>query len=229
MKKIVILFSLISLLLFSGNNGVWGAVGDPCTCYFDARDPLDPCKDPTPPTCGSGETCSCTPDVEPSTGLPIDCYPGTCASEPTPIPTPSGAQPGCDPYMTATGCIAINIHCASGYTPVVSADCLSCWCELAASPAPVVSCIPTAIGCIDISGPGQFVNEVLKLAIGLAGGIAMLLIIFGGIQILTSGGNPEKVKAGKELITSAIAGLLLIVFSVFILRIIGVEVLGIFD
>lgn len=88
-------------------------------------------------------------------------------------------------------------------------------------------CVPTAIGCIDISGPSEFVDTVLKLAIGLAGGIAMLLIIFGGIQILTSAGNPEKVKAGKEMITSAIAGLLLIVFSVFILRIIGVEVLDI--
>jgi len=95
-------------------------------------------------------------------------------------------------------------------------------------PVPVVSCIPTAIGCIDFRSPNEFVNNILRLAIGLAGGIAMLLIIFGGIQILTSAGNPEKIQAGKELITSAIAGLTLIVFSVFILRIIGVEILDIF-
>jgi len=95
-------------------------------------------------------------------------------------------------------------------------------------PVPGVECIPTAIGCIDVKGPSQFVNTILNLAIGLAGGIAMLLIIFGGIQILTSAGNPEKIQAGKELITSAIAGLILIVFSVFILRIIGVEILDIF-
>jgi len=94
--------------------------------------------------------------------------------------------------------------------------------------APTTECIPTAIGCIDISGPSEFVDSILKLAIGLAGGIAMLLIVFGGIQILTSAGNPEKIQAGKEMITSAIAGLLLIIFSVFILRIIGVEILDIF-
>lgn len=89
--------------------------------------------------------------------------------------------------------------------------------------------IQTAIGPINVCSPQDFVASILKLAIGIGGGIAMLLIIFGGIQILTSAGNPEKVKAGKELITSAIAGLLLIVFSVFILRIIGVEILDIFE
>lgn len=88
--------------------------------------------------------------------------------------------------------------------------------------------ILTAIGCINVKSPEGFVGSVLKLAIGIGGGIAMLLIIFGGIQILTSGGNPDKIQAGKELITSAIAGLILIVFSVFILRIIGVEILKIF-
>ena len=88
--------------------------------------------------------------------------------------------------------------------------------------------IETAIGCINVKSPEGFVSNILTLAIGIGGGLAVLLIIFGGIQILTSAGNPEKIQAGKELITSAIAGLVLIVFSVFILRIIGVEILDIF-
>jgi len=89
--------------------------------------------------------------------------------------------------------------------------------------------INTAIGCINVKSPEGFVTSILNLAIGIGGGIAMLLIIFGGIQILTSGGNPDSVKAGKEMITSAIAGLILIIFAVFILRLIGVEILGIFE
>lgn len=87
--------------------------------------------------------------------------------------------------------------------------------------------INTAIGKIDVENPKSFVESILTLAIGIGGGIATLLIIFGGFQVLTSSGNPEKVQAGKEMITSAITGLLLIVFAVFILRIIGVEILGI--
>lgn len=84
----------------------------------------------------------------------------------------------------------------------------------------------TAIGCIP-SDPGAFVSQFLGVGIGIAGGVAFLLIIFGGFQILTSAGNPEQLNAGRELVSSAIAGLLLIIFSVFILRIIGVNILGI--
>ena len=70
------------------------------------------------------------------------------------------------------------------------------------------------------------VNQIIPYAIGIGGLIAFFLMIFGGLQIILSGGNPEKVKAGKEIITSAIAGLLLIIFSVFILRLIGVDLLN---
>ena len=71
------------------------------------------------------------------------------------------------------------------------------------------------------------VNNILPIAMGLGGVIAFLLIVFGGFQIILSAGNPDKVKAGKEMITSAIAGLLLIIFSVFILRLIGHDILNI--
>lgn len=70
-------------------------------------------------------------------------------------------------------------------------------------------------------------NTILTYSIGIGGVVAFLLIVFGGFQIILSAGNPEKIKAGKEMITSAIAGLLLIIFSVFILRLIGVNILGI--
>lgn len=86
--------------------------------------------------------------------------------------------------------------------------------------------ISTALGCINVSGT-DFVTTLLNFGIGIAGGIAFLLIIFGGFQILTSAGNPERLNAGKELISSAITGLLMIIFSVFLLRIIGVDILGI--
>jgi len=71
------------------------------------------------------------------------------------------------------------------------------------------------------------INNILPIAMGLGGIIAFLLIVFGGFQIILSAGNPDRVKAGKEMITSAIAGLLLIIFSVFILRLIGHDILNI--
>ena len=86
--------------------------------------------------------------------------------------------------------------------------------------------IDTAFGCINVSG-SDFATTLLEFGVGIAGGIAMLLIIFGGFQILTIAGNPERLNEGRELISSAITGLLMIVFSVFLLRIIGIHILGI--
>ncbi len=84
----------------------------------------------------------------------------------------------------------------------------------------------TAIGCIQ-TDPQKFIGDILRIGIGIGGGIAFLLILFGGFQILMSAGNPEQLNAGKELVTSAITGLLIIIFSIFILRLIGVSILGI--
>ncbi|MEK7061621.1 MAG: hypothetical protein AAB954_03085, partial [Patescibacteria group bacterium] len=71
-----------------------------------------------------------------------------------------------------------------------------------------------------------FLSFVLKWAVGIGGGIAFLLIIYAGFMIMTSAGNPERLKAGQELLTSAISGLILLIFSVVILKIIGVDILG---
>lgn len=85
--------------------------------------------------------------------------------------------------------------------------------------------ISTAIGCIN-TNPVGLVQDFFKLAVGIGGGIALLLMIGGAFQMITSAGNPEGVKHGKEQFTSAIEGLLFIIFSVLLLRIIGVDILG---
>lgn len=84
----------------------------------------------------------------------------------------------------------------------------------------------TAIGCIPATQSGLF-EKVFSLGLGIAGGIAFLLILFGGFQILMSAGNPEQLNEGKELVSSAVAGLLLIIFSVFLLRLVGYDILRI--
>ena len=86
----------------------------------------------------------------------------------------------------------------------------------------------TAIGCIPTVSTTNFVLWFLRFAIGIGGGIAFLLMLFGVFQIITSSGNPERLKAGQETITSAVIGLLMIIFSLFLLRLIGIEILQIF-
>lgn len=85
----------------------------------------------------------------------------------------------------------------------------------------------TALGCIPTSDLNGFVAWLLTRVLFIATGIAFLLMVAGAVQILTSAGNPDKVKAGGELITSAVSGLLLIILSAFLLKLIGVDILQI--
>jgi len=70
------------------------------------------------------------------------------------------------------------------------------------------------------------VNQILQIAIGVAGGVAFLMLVYGAFRMTFSQGNPEAIQDAREIITGAIIGLLLIVFSVFLLRLIGINILG---
>lgn len=86
----------------------------------------------------------------------------------------------------------------------------------------------TIIGCIESAKPGQlpqvFVRSILTIVFGVAGGIAFLMFIYGASLVMTSAGDPLKLENGKDIVTSAIIGLLLVIFSVFLLRTIGFQV-----
>ena len=84
----------------------------------------------------------------------------------------------------------------------------------------------TAIGCIPLEDLNEFSKFTLGWGIGIAGGIAFLLILYAGFMIMTSTGDPRRLQAGRELLTAAIAGLLLLIFAVYVLRLVGVEILG---
>lgn len=86
--------------------------------------------------------------------------------------------------------------------------------------------VNTAIGCIH-TNPAEFAKDSLRFIIGIAGGLAFLMMLLGAFQMLTSAGNPETLNAGKERLTSAIIGLLFVIFAVLLLQIIGAGILNI--
>jgi len=87
--------------------------------------------------------------------------------------------------------------------------------------------ITTALGDLPCDDINLFTAKLLQIFIGIGGGIAFLLMLFGSLQVILSSGNPDKTKAGQQLITSAISGLLFIIFSLLILELIGVKILNI--
>lgn len=131
---------------------------------------------------------------------------------PTATPTLAPGQP--TPTSSPSGCTGSNCTSAGG----ISCDPKT---GLAGSEG-----VLTAIGCIPTK-PTALVQGILKFAVGAGGGIALLLMFYGAFQMITSSGNPDGVKKGHEQITSAVLGLLFIIFAVMLLKIIGVDILQI--
>lgn len=85
----------------------------------------------------------------------------------------------------------------------------------------------TGIGCVPV-GLGAFISEyVMTFGIGFGGIVAFGCILYSAFQIQTSQGSPEKIKNAQQTMTSCIMGLILLIFSVFILQVIGVDILRI--
>ncbi len=74
---------------------------------------------------------------------------------------------------------------------------------------------------------GTLIRTIFLVVLVLAGGVAVLLIISAGYKILTSRGKPESLQAGREQLTSAIVGLLFLIFSYVIFQLIIVDLLKI--
>lgn len=86
--------------------------------------------------------------------------------------------------------------------------------------------INTGFGSI-ATDPAGFIKWLFGFILGIGGGVALLLIIYSGYKFMTSHGDPEKTKGAKETLTSAIVGLIFLIFSMVILQVISGTVLSI--
>lgn len=84
----------------------------------------------------------------------------------------------------------------------------------------------TAIGPVPANDLKKFVEFFLQYAMAISGGIILLMMIFTGYTVLTSGGNPEKLQGAKENVIAIFSGLLLIIFSQVLLRAVGADILN---
>ncbi|MEK7458334.1 MAG: hypothetical protein AAB612_02510, partial [Patescibacteria group bacterium] len=78
----------------------------------------------------------------------------------------------------------------------------------------------TAIGCVTTTKEG-ITSSIIKLGLGIGGGVVLLMILAASFKLTTSKGDPKATEEAKEMITNAIGGLLFILFSVVLIRTIG--------
>ncbi|MDA2922147.1 pilin [Patescibacteria group bacterium AH-259-L07] len=64
----------------------------------------------------------------------------------------------------------------------------------------------------------ELAGRIIKAVLGVVGVLALVMFIYGGILWMTSGGNAEKIKKGKDTIVWAVIGLAFIFFSYAILE-----------
>lgn len=136
-------------------------------------------------------------------------------------------KPSTDPNSPACTCIGDNTGTASAQLATMCykylktnelGSCLNCAGQ---------GNIWTGIGCVPLSFSSFLNGYLIPTGIGLGGIIALICIIYSAFMMQTSEGNPEKIKKAQENLTSCILGLMLIIFSVFILRLIGVDIIRI--
>jgi len=76
------------------------------------------------------------------------------------------------------------------------------------------------------SDVGAIFGDFLSYAYVFAGLLLLVMLISGGIGLMTSGGNPDKMKAGYGRITSALIGFLIVFVSYIVMKIVE-TVLGV--
>lgn len=84
--------------------------------------------------------------------------------------------------------------------------------------------LKTALGCLPYER-AAFVSTILGFLIGISGAIALVTMLIATIQIMTAAGDTKKIQSGRDLFSSAVAGLLLLIFSVSLLRLIAGDII----
>lgn len=63
------------------------------------------------------------------------------------------------------------------------------------------------------AGLSEIIGNIIQIVLSLLGLVAVVLIIIGGFQWMTSGGNEEKIKSAKKLMGSALVGLVIVILA----------------
>ena len=75
-------------------------------------------------------------------------------------------------------------------------------------------------GSQSLTGPGGLIYRIISLLLVVAGALAVLFVIIGGYQYITSHGNEEKSESGKKTLVNAIIGVVVIVLAWVIINVV---------
>lgn len=80
---------------------------------------------------------------------------------------------------------------------------------------------PTELGSVK-----KLIEGIPQLLLFVVGAVSVIFIIVGGIQYITSAGNPTSIERAKKTITMAIAGLAVAILSGVIMNVVVKAITG---
>lgn len=82
----------------------------------------------------------------------------------------------------------------------------------------------------DVESPYAFISSILPNIYIISGILLLVYLVFGGFMIITSAGNPDDASKGKQVVTNAIMGFVIIFASYWIIQIVeiitGIQILS---
>lgn len=118
---------------------------------------------------------------------------------------------------------AENYQCISRICRLTSGETKTCWRtgvplpegEVEPPPLSEEEVFPTyklksPIG--EVTGP-ELIGRIIKTVLGVVGALALAMFVYGGFTWLTSGGSPDKIQKGKDILMWAVIGLIIIFTS----------------
>lgn len=78
---------------------------------------------------------------------------------------------------------------------------------------------PIGVGPEGTTEVADIISIFIKSALALIGSFALIMLVWGGFQWLTSAGNPEKVSAGTQTMVWAVIGVMVVLASYLLLSI----------
>ncbi|HLE49081.1 MAG TPA: hypothetical protein VI819_03590 [Patescibacteria group bacterium] len=188
-------------------------------------------------SCATGVCCqgACTA-VAPTVAIPPEfaACDTTCSANPEPYTIGNCSRTGGNPDTSKCQRPVSN----PGYDCNINGVTYDCFCcsELLSSstaaltprPSLPATCanngIDTAIGCLPVGNRQLFLQFILRWALGISGGTALVMIAYSGILIMTAQGDKQRLQTGKEFLTASVAGIMMIIFSAYLLQLIGVTI-----
>lgn len=153
---------------------------------------------------GALHNLDCCTDVDDSTVPSVDCA-SLISPQPTGLPQPTPGQMNPTDPLTVDKLKSINpLIVFQGNQDLINDS-----------------------GSLSVSG---LINRTLSFIFPLAGLLLFLMLVWGGFEMLTGAASKKNMDAGKERITAAILGFILLFASYWIVQIVeyitGVQILG---